>query len=123
MKITYDPEVDAMYVSFSDGSNDKQQIITDEITLDLSADGSVVGVEILDATLNYGHNILDLNFSLLGEISKPKYSDYTTKEAAEILRINKETVLRKIRAGELKASRIGKSYRIPPSELNRLTST
>jgi excisionase family DNA binding protein len=123
MKITYDPEVDAMYVSFSDGSKDKQQIITDEITLDLSADGSVVGVEILDATLNYGHNILDLNFSLLGEISKPKYSDYTTKEAAEILRINKETVLRKIRAGELKASRIGKSYRIPPSELNRLTST
>jgi excisionase family DNA binding protein len=80
-------------------------------------------VEILDATRNYGHDILDLNFSLLGEISKPKYSDYTTEEAAKILRINKETVLRKIRAGELKASRIGKSYRISHSELKRLTST
>jgi excisionase family DNA binding protein len=123
MKITYDPEVDALYISFSNGSRDKQQPITDEMTLDLSADGSVLGVEILDATQNYGHDILDLNFSLLGEISKPKYSDYTTEEAAEILRINKETVLRKIRAGELKASRIGKSYRISHSELKRLTST
>jgi excisionase family DNA binding protein len=120
MKITYDPEVDAMYVSFLDGSKDKQQSINDDITLDLSDDGAVVGVEILDATRNYGHGILDLNFSLLGESSKPKYTDYTTEEAAKILRINKETVLRKIRVGELKASRIGKSYRISSNELNKL---
>jgi excisionase family DNA binding protein len=119
MKITYDPEVDAMYVSLSDGSKDKQQDIGDDVTLDLSTDGTVVGIEILDATRNYGQGILNLNFSLLGEIGKKQLSGYTTEEAAKMLRINKETVLRKIRVGELKASRVGKSYRISQKEINK----
>ena len=120
MRISYDPEVDAMYISLSNKSKDKQQEINDDVILDLANDGSVVGIEILAATANYGHDVLDFNLSLLSDLIKPEHLDYTADEAAEILRVNKETVLRKIRVGELKASRIGKSYRIPKAEIHRI---
>ena len=120
MRISYDPEVDAMYIQLSSKSKDKQQEINDDVILDLSNDGSVVGIEILDATANYSHDILDFNLSFLGDLSKPGQLDYTADEAAEILQVNKETILRKIRVGELKASRLGKSYRIPKNEIHRL---
>lgn len=124
MRITYDPEVDAMYITFSDKPKNKQQEINDDVILDLAVDGSVVGMEILDAIKNYGSDILGFNLSFLGNLNKPVYcNDYTTEEAAQILRVNKETLLRKIRSGKLKASRIGKSYRIPQNELHKLITT
>lgn len=119
MRITYDPEVDAMYITFSDGPKDKQQEIDGDIILDMSADGLVTGMEILDATRNYGRSILDFNLSLLNQPLMQDRHEYTAEEAAEVLRINKETILRKIRAGDLKATRIGKGYRIPGDELQR----
>lgn len=119
MRITYDPEVDAMYITFSDGPKDKQQEIGEDIILDMSVDGFVTGMEILDATRNYGRSILDFNLSLLNQPFTQDHHEYTAEEAAEILRVNKETILRKIRAGNLKATRVGKGYRIPGNELHR----
>jgi uncharacterized protein YuzE len=53
MKITYDPKVDAAYIRLKEG---KFQVITqrltDEIAVNYAPDGSVVGIEILDAS-NY----------------------------------------------------------------------
>ena len=43
---------------------------------------------------------------------------YTTHEIAEILKVNIETVRIKIRSGELKAIKIGNSYRITDESLN-----
>lgn len=120
MRITYDNDVDAMYIQFSNAKKVKQQEINDDIILDLADDGSIAGMEILDATGNYGKDILEFSFSLLGEPIKKELYEYTTEEAAKVLQVNKETVLRKIRGGDLKATRIGKSYRIPKSELNKL---
>lgn len=46
-------------------------------------------------------------------------STYSPKEAARILNTHKETILRAIRKGELKAALIGKLYRITQAELDR----
>jgi uncharacterized protein YuzE len=55
MKVKYDKEVDVMYVSFSDelifeSDEDKKGVI-----LDYSADGRVVGIEILNASKQVGN--------------------------------------------------------------------
>jgi uncharacterized protein YuzE len=51
MKITYDPEVDALYLEFQPietGKAESRQL-TDEIFADYAPDGSLIGLEILDA--------------------------------------------------------------------------
>ncbi len=45
---------------------------------------------------------------------------YRTGKAAQLLGISKPTLIRKIKAGEIKAYRVGKEYRIPESEIKRL---
>ena len=80
MKITYDPEVDALYIAFSDGPRDRQHTVNDDVILDLSADGTVVGMEILDATSNYGRSVLDFNLSLLGAPVKSDHVEYITRK-------------------------------------------
>lgn len=119
MKITYDPEADAMYISFSDAPIVKQQHVNDDVVVDLAEDGRVLGIELLDATANYGNSIVNLDFSLLGDFFRASQLEYTTEEAADVLRVNRETVLRKIRTGKLKAKRFGKSYRINKNELDK----
>jgi excisionase family DNA binding protein len=42
----------------------------------------------------------------------------TVHEVAEIMRVSNMTVYRLIRAGELRAARVGRGYRIRESEVN-----
>ncbi len=47
---------------------------------------------------------------------------YTTDELAKLLRVSRTTILRYIDDGLIKAIRIGRTVRIPASEVRRLTS-
>jgi predicted RNase H-like HicB family nuclease/uncharacterized protein YuzE len=59
MKITFDPEVDAMYIHFSDVKISHQQEFNEgDIILDLAIDGSVTGIEILDVTKKDGNKYI-----------------------------------------------------------------
>ena len=50
MKISYDPEVDAMYIQLIEGHHECRTIrLSDEVALDIGPDEQLVGVEILDA--------------------------------------------------------------------------
>lgn len=49
-------------------------------------------------------------------MSETKY--YTPKEVAKLLRVNERTVLNLIAAGELKAHRVGRQYRISQEQLD-----
>lgn len=51
MKITYDPEVDALYLEFQhlDKGKVETRQLTKEIIADYAPDGSLAGLEILDA--------------------------------------------------------------------------
>jgi uncharacterized protein YuzE len=56
MKITYDSEVDALYLEFQhleEGQAESRQL-TDEIIADYAPDGRLAGLEILDA-----HRVLE----------------------------------------------------------------
>lgn len=54
MKITYDKKVDAMYIRFKKGRYDHTKKVTDDVLVDVTAKGEVLGLEILDATHNIG---------------------------------------------------------------------
>lgn len=48
MKITYDTEVDALYIRFIDTTVTTQHV-AEGIAVDYAADGRIAGIEILDA--------------------------------------------------------------------------
>jgi uncharacterized protein YuzE len=55
MKIKYDPQVDAAYISFKKGSTQVTTIrVTEDLAIDLGLNEEIVGIEILDASQHLG---------------------------------------------------------------------
>jgi len=52
MKMRYDPKVDAVYIEFAKGKYYKTRKVSDSILVDEDKSGKVLGIEILDATVN-----------------------------------------------------------------------
>ncbi len=50
MKITYDPEADALYIELRKVSAADSIDIEEGVTVDLDAAGHIIGIEILDAS-------------------------------------------------------------------------
>ncbi len=53
MKITYDAEVDALYIRFLDSTVTTQHV-ADGISVDYAEDDRIAGIEILDARKRFG---------------------------------------------------------------------
>jgi len=53
MKITYDREVDALYIRFLETTVTTQHV-AEGIAVDYAADGRIAGIEILDAKRRFG---------------------------------------------------------------------
>lgn len=53
MRITYDEEVDALYIRFLDTPVTTQHI-AEGIAIDYAADGRIAGIEVLDAQQRFG---------------------------------------------------------------------
>jgi uncharacterized protein YuzE len=55
MKIKYDPEVDAAYISFKKGATQVTTTrITEDIAIDFGPNEEIVGIEVLDASEHLG---------------------------------------------------------------------
>lgn len=54
MKINYDKKVDAIYITLKKGKYDHTKKITDNILVDVTKKGEVLGLEILEASKNIG---------------------------------------------------------------------
>ena len=53
MKITYDKSVDAMYIKFNEKLTYRSsKKVSDDVLVDYSSDGKVIGVEVLTASQN-----------------------------------------------------------------------
>ena len=50
MKVRYDKEVDAMYIYAEEGAPEYSEEIGEGVIVDVSMDGKIVGMEILDAS-------------------------------------------------------------------------
>lgn len=58
MKISYDPEVDALYIRLIEGNHECRTVrLNEEVALNIGAGERLVGIEILDAkeVLGQGH--------------------------------------------------------------------
>jgi len=54
VRITYDSEVDALYIRFIDTTVTTQHI-TEGIAVDYDANGKIAGIEVLDAIKRFGN--------------------------------------------------------------------
>jgi uncharacterized protein YuzE len=54
MKITYDPGVDALYISFLEGQEVTTKRLTSDIAIDYGVGEHVAGIEILEASKQMG---------------------------------------------------------------------
>jgi len=50
MKISYDPEVDALDIEFQKGKYDISEELVEGIIVDYTKDGKIISIEILDAS-------------------------------------------------------------------------
>lgn len=50
MNIHYDKKQDALYIDLAKGEYKNSKKVTDSIVVDMSQDGKVIGIEILDAS-------------------------------------------------------------------------
>jgi uncharacterized protein YuzE len=51
MRVTYDPEVDALYIRLSDEPAEvTTQRLSEEVAINYAPDGRIIGIEILDAS-------------------------------------------------------------------------
>lgn len=51
MKISYDPQVDALYISFKKGPTEVMTIrLSEDVAIDFGPEEEMVGIEILDAS-------------------------------------------------------------------------
>ena len=65
MKISYDPEADAMNIEFQKGKYDISKEIADGIVIDYTKDGKVISIEILDVKKRMPlKNIEDITVSI-----------------------------------------------------------
>ncbi len=58
MRITYDPEVDALYILFRQGLAADSRDVVEGVTVDLDAEGRIIGLEVLDASDRLGEEAL-----------------------------------------------------------------
>lgn len=63
MKIRYDKEVDAMYIYAEEGKSEYSEEVGEGVIVDISKDGKVIGMEILDASEKFSP--ISLNRMLL----------------------------------------------------------
>jgi uncharacterized protein YuzE len=58
MRITYDPEADALYIELRQAMPTDSRDIEEGVTADLDTDGHVIGIEVLHVRERLGHNAL-----------------------------------------------------------------
>jgi uncharacterized protein YuzE len=65
MRLSYDPEADAIYLKVSDARIDLTTEIAPDVFVDLTADGDLVGIEILRSSSGPGAEPMKLAFGIL----------------------------------------------------------
>ena len=58
MRITYDPEADALYIELRQAMPTDSENIEEGVTANLDPDGHVIGIEVLHVRERLGHNAL-----------------------------------------------------------------
>ncbi len=101
MKITYDKTADALALVFKEDRISKDQQLAPNVFMGFNRKGELVEIQVLEA-------------------SKTESPWFTLEAAAKYLGKSERTLLRWIKAGQLKTKKVGNEYRILPEELEKL---
>jgi uncharacterized protein YuzE len=70
LKIKYDPNADAIYIQFQDGKYETSKEIEEDIILDYTTEGKVLGIEILNISQKMDPKDIDEITVLIPNIRK-----------------------------------------------------
>ncbi len=101
MKIAYDKEADALAIIMKKGRISKDVEIAENVFAGFDRSGILIEIQIL-------------------EVSKKEHPWFTLDAAAKYLDISERTLLRWIKSGKLKPSKVGREYRIKPESLKKI---
>jgi excisionase family DNA binding protein len=103
MKITYDKEADAFSIILKEGRISKDVEVAENAYAGFDRSGDLIEIQIL-------------------EVSKNDLPWFSLEAAAKYLDISERTLLRWIKGGKIKPSKVGREYRIKPADLKKLAS-
>lgn len=103
MKITYDKRADAMSLIFQDSKISRDMEIAPNVYAGFDRSGALIEIQIL-------------------EVSEAEAPWFTLEAAAKYLDVSERTLLRWIKDGKLRPSKVGREYRIKPSDLKKIAS-
>lgn len=103
MKISYDKEADALAIILKEGRISKDVEVAENVYAGFDRGGDLIEIQLL-------------------EISKRESPWFTLEAAARYLSISERTLLRWIKSGKIKPSKVGREYRIKPADLKKLAS-
>lgn len=103
MKITYDKQADAMAIILEEGRISKDVEVAENVFAGFDRSGKLIEIQIL-------------------EVSRAEAPWFTLEAAAKYLGISERTLLRWIKSGKLRPSKVGREYRIKPSDLKKIAS-
>ena len=83
MKVTYDKNVDAVYIQLSVQRPEGVIEVADGINIDVSSDGKIVGIELLDATQK-----VSLESLLSYEISAESLTEWAQSKGDEATHVS-----------------------------------
>ena len=103
MKISYDKEADAIAIILNEGRISKDVEVAENFYAGFDRSGKLIELQILD-------------------VSRQEVPWFTLEAAAKYLDISERTLLRWIKSGKMKPSKVGREYRIKPSDLKKVAS-
>lgn len=101
MKISYDKEADALAIIVKKGRISKDVEIAENVFAGFDRSGQLIELQIL-------------------EVSKNERPWLTLEAAAKYLDVSERTLLRWIKSGKLKPTKVGREYRIKPDDLKKI---
>ena len=103
MKITYDKRADAMAIVLAEGRISKDVEVAKNVYAGFDRAGGLIEIQFLD-------------------VSKTEAPWFTLEAASKYIGVSERTLLRWIKSGKLKPSKVGRVYRIKPSDLKKIAS-
>ncbi|MGK5089754.1 helix-turn-helix domain-containing protein [Bdellovibrionota bacterium FG-2] len=103
MKISYDKKANALALIMRDGRISKDVEIAENVFAGFDRLGNLIEIQFL-------------------EVSANEHPWLTLDAAAKYLEVSERTLLRWIKSGKLKPSKVGREYRIKPEDLKKIAS-
>jgi excisionase family DNA binding protein len=101
MKISYDKDIDALAIVMREGRISKDVEVSENVFAGFDRSGNLIELQIL-------------------EVSKNEQPWFTLEAAAKYLDVSVRTLLRWIKSGKLKPTKVGREYRIKPEDLKKI---